>query len=275
MRAITQLFLYFLLCCFLMNCSNSQATKEKHSFTIPHVYNSDFNTTDSIEIDLIEVTQLLATNVGFMGIFKFGDSIDLNVKNDALRNIFIEKKFNDPVTENSQTGLQLIVDYDTDVYRGVPDKLHFCAYPAYLVNTSNTGKMLYGNGGHIFGLQEAMTDATDANSWKPIEMRSTMFYDEADNWQKIIQPQEFALLLFLKYEGTQKTYMRVRIKNGDEILVSNAFEGSINPLQCIPKEGSIEYQIIQEIHQGTAERDYFYGATIPEINPKVTKLINQ
>jgi hypothetical protein len=250
-----------------MNCSHQQIKTKELVFTSPTIFNNFYNGNDSIEIIKYKANKLMSVDPSFIGIYKFGDSIDITPTDDPELQDRIYENVKDTIQGNSLTGLELIVDYDTDVYSGGRENTFFNCYPVYLVNNTNSGKIIYGKDRHVFGLQEAFTNEEYGASWKPIEMKGFDFCGNG-HWTKIIQPKEFALLLFVKYDGTEKHTMRVRFKNGANILVSNTFEGMINPKQFTVEKESSTYDRLKRVEavDQNLYQEYFYGAKVPSIN---------
>ena len=96
----------------------------------------------------------------------------------------------------------------------------------YIINNTSKPKKFYSYAGYGLGIQEAQF----RYYWHPIEKDYTPS-SGMGNITDIINPNEFIILLFNKYEGEHKTNLRLRISQGDNIWVTVPFEGFINQEQ--------------------------------------------
>lgn len=63
-----------------------------------------------------------------------------------------------------------------------------------------------------------------------------------------------------KFKGDYETFLRTRIKNGDNILVSKKFKGLINKKQFLLKKGSTPKVLLNEVNKYSVV-GLFFGAT--------------
>lgn len=222
--------------------------------------NSELFERDSIKKNQFEFDYLTTTYPTFIGKFRFNDSIDINPKKrDTSLYNDTHKSIND-IKQISQSGLELIVDYQTTILHNWfndQNSTYFSHYPLYLVNSTDSDKILFGKDGHLFGIQEAQ-DKDAYNSWKPIEAKGWDFCGNG-HWSLIIKPNEFGLVLMPKYKGDYKTNLRARIKNGDNIIVSNSYKGVINKSQFKIKDSSYIQRRLNKSN-GLDAFSIFYGA---------------
>ena len=159
-------------------------------------------------------------------------------------------------TPVSYDGFELHPDYVSSVYRGY--KSHrklFCYYPLYVVNQSTSAKLFPGKDSYAFGIQEALDSS---GNWHPIEGKG---FDFCGNgyWNLPVLPKEFLVILLPKYKGSFKTKIRVRLKVGDMVYVSKAFDGSINYQQFVIEKGSY-FDHASRAERASAVQWQFYGA---------------
>jgi hypothetical protein len=130
-------------------------------------------------------------------------------------------------------GLEVFADYSSTVLQikwvmiSFPEKhIPETYFPVYVVNQTPTSKILLGTGSNVYAIQEAF----DGKTWRPIEAVQGDWCGMG-RWGLKINSDEFVTFLMRKYTGDFKTKMRVRVKVGDMIYVSNPFIGSINRSQ--------------------------------------------
>ena len=126
---------------------------------------------------------------------------------------------------------EVVADYKSSVYPGADDSrfsnVQYSFYPVYLINYGPHTKLLEMKDRRIYGIQEAL----DSNGqWRPIE-GLRMPFCIMDYKKYLIPKNMFATVLFKKYSGSYKTKIRIRIRNGEHIFVSEPFEGYINEKQ--------------------------------------------
>ena len=251
----------FLLSSYLFICCNKKDIEtEKNEFKLPVVINSELFERDSIKKYEHEVNYLTSAYPTFIGKFKFNDTIDINPKKKDTSIYKSDSAIFEDVKKISKSGLELIVDYETTVYHnwfGFESKAYLNFYPIYLVNSTNTNKIIFGKDSHVFGIQEAQ-DKENYNSWKPIEAKGWDFCGNG-HWNLVIRPKEFGLVLMPKYKGDYKTKLRARIKNGNNIIVSNSYDGVINKSQFRIKDSTYIQRRLKESN-GLDAFSLFYGA---------------
>lgn len=206
----------------LLTCSRSE--EPKRPFKLPVVIS--IQEPDSLRKFAVEhIVPNSALIIG--GPFPFMDTINLltGMPEPSIRP-FAGSNVSVPYDSLAGDGLEIYPDYASNVY--VPYRhlgsgtLH---YPVYLVNQSPNTKVLQGRDGYILAIQEAQ----DSNGiWYPIESSSLW---TCIGWRVQFDSQQFVVLLMPKYKGSFKTKLRVRLENHEQIYVSQAFEGLIDPRQ--------------------------------------------
>ena len=194
----------------------------------------------------------------FIGKSPFSDTLTMTVKG-RLHYEDSDIVFPDQIgiTDTTRTdGLELFPDYSSTIIRN-PYGLELAEYnyPVYIVNQTSGIKVISGKDSHLFGIQEAL----DSNgNWRPIEFKGHDFCGLGRYGIKLY-PNEYALLAFPKYQGNFKTKLRVRIKNGDNIYVSQPFDGTINERQFYFEK---EEYLLKDLPKYKAEiiQYQFYGA---------------
>lgn len=129
-------------------------------------------------------------------------------------------------------GFHLKTDYNTEIgYKryNEHDK-DSKVFPVYIVNESQTPKVLLAKDGWVFAIQEAKNRK---DIWQPIEEDGL---DGCGNgyWKLKIQPGEFAIFLMNKYKGEFKTQLRVKLRIGKCNYISEPYEGNISEKQFMP-----------------------------------------
>lgn len=197
----------------------------------------------------------------FVGKSKFCDTLKLSIRRDGDTLIYNEDFIDEGEIWRSDSlkadGLELFPDYKSTVSRiDHYSRKGGYFYPVYIVNQTPATKKFIGKDSYVFAIQEAL----DTNrNWRPIEGRG---FDFCGNgyWGLKIHPKEFLTILMPKYQGTFKTKIRVRIKIGDIIYVSNPFEGTINERQFyLDKEDGYHYKQLVA-NRASAIQHLFYGA---------------
>ncbi len=199
-----------------------------------------------------------------MGKYQFGDTIYVPVEMpESSQNDF---RYEGDVYRALDTfdvnGLELIPDYEQTVYLGwyFQDTIVYPYYPVYFVNPGREDKLLLGKDSYIFGIQEAK-NKFNYNSWQPIEYRGPDFCGNG-TWAVIIHPGEFYLVLMKKYDGEMRTSLRLRFRMGQNLYVTKAFDGFVNPEQFAMPDSSFPLEKMRESN-GAAAEWLFYGA-MPE-----------
>lgn len=194
----------------------------------------------------------------FIGKSPFSDTLTMTLEgrlhydeNDAIFQELIG------TTDTTCThGLELIPDYASTIVRNYyGDTSATYNYPVYLVNQTSGVKVIEVKDRHLFGIQEAL----DSNGvWRPIEFKGHDFCGRGYYGVKLY-PNEYALMAFPKYQGNFKTKLRVRIKSGDDIYVSQPFEGTINEQQFYFEKEEYLRKDLQKYKAEIIEYK-FYGA---------------
>lgn len=118
-----------------------------------------------------------------------------------------------------------------------PPFLKVIKYPVYIYNSTDSTQMIEKHDGRLVLIQEALSKD---NKWKAIEYFE---YSGCGNSYGIIPLQAKSFLMFgiNKYTGAYKTKMRVKLKTNGKIILSNEFDGYINPGQFSENKETIRY----------------------------------
>lgn len=170
---------------------------------------------------LFEARSISITYAFLQGMYSFTDTINFSERQKSfLFHPFenMEKFISADTLSND--GLELYPDYNTAVYFPSREGTHY--YPVYLVNNTHKTKKLEGYDAQVQAIQEAQ----DSNQrWHPIEAQA---FWACSYWNAKFPPQSFSLLVFPKYKGDFKTKLRVRVRNGEQVYISQAFDGWID-----------------------------------------------
>lgn len=233
-----RLFTIYLL--FLCSCNtNSEKNDTKNvGFKFPvTIQQTKF---DSLE--LWESDRINEVFPKFIGQYKFTDTV--NFDDERERRNFDEKQYRweQKVYEFdtlSSDGLQIYTDYNKTVF----SKYYYDAkkgsvfFPVYIVNETTEPKIFVAKDSYVFAIQEAV-DTSDYNSWYAIEAKGSDFCGNGVFRRKLL-PKEFIVFLMPKYSGTDTTYMRTRVKIGENTIVSKPYKGCFDKKQfTVPKEKS-------------------------------------
>lgn len=102
-----------------------------------------------------------------------------------------------------------------------------------LVNTTNSSKPFEASDSRLSIVQEALDKQ---GRWRPIEFFYSSFCGNSHH-KVFLGPKEYWSFAVPRYKGTFKTKLRFRLSQEKTNLLSNEFEGSINPGQfTAPKE---------------------------------------
>lgn len=205
----------------------------------------------------------------FIGQFKFTDSIyyygeeEKRERRTQDQYLWEQKAFTFDTL--SADGLQVFPDYESSVIykdKDVDTGAHFF-YPVYIVNETMESKVFIGKDSYVFAIQEAL-DTSDYSRWYAIEGRG---FDFCGNgyFRRKIQPGEFVMFLFPKYSGSENTLLRVRVKVGEDLIISKPFKGVINQNQFSIKKGDWYYDQLKKSKEAAANW-MFYGAAIKDID---------
>lgn len=227
---------FFLTLATLLTCNQVKTIdSERVAFKKPVVVQKPLDDT----VKYISANSMLGVNPQFIGKSGFTDTLMLGL-NEALGNYNREDLYGGlkyqyypaqkliGATDTTRTdGLELVPDYTSTIAREDYYNDTLACYPVYLVNQTPTTKAVLQKGDHLFGIQEAM----DTNGvWRPIEYKAFEYCGNGYIALKLL-PQEYIIMAFPKYQGNYKTKLRVRIKNGETIYVSQPFEGTIDKRQ--------------------------------------------
>lgn len=226
---MTRLFTIYALFIFSCNTSDKSLDEDYGDFKFPVLIQAKH---DSLE-------QWKANGINeifpeFIGQYKFNDTVIIDHERQG-RNID-EKQF---VWEHkvfdfdtlSSDGLQIYTDYNKTIisklYDGATKGNPY--FPVYVVNETTEPKVFIGKDGYVFAIQEAV-DTSDYNRWYAIEAKG---FDFCGNgyFRRKLMPKEFIVFLMPKYSGTDTTYFRTRIRNGESIMVSKPYKGVFDKRQ--------------------------------------------
>ena len=119
------------------------------------------------------------------------------------------------------------------------------AYPVYIVNNTDSNIVINKILTKLLIIQEAKDTS---HRWRPIE--HVFNQDFAFNVPYILKPKHYIITKTYKYIGEYKTEVRLKFKNGNTIIYSNPFNGSVNFAQFDyghnrTKKDSAEYFLMQ------------------------------
>jgi hypothetical protein len=198
----------------------------------------------------------------FYGKYKFADTINLDKKlyaHEAYIDDFISE-YSGPRGDDTLTtdGFQLFADYKTNIYTKYRHEKKYNNYfPVYVVNETSQTKVFIGKDSYVFGLQEAV-DTSYYDTWRPIESKGFDFCGNGYFGLKV-HPGEFVVFLVPKYEGDEKQPMRIRLKVGESIYLSQSYEGVFNRKQFNIKKDTWSHRMLKE-DKVSAIQWLFYGA---------------
>ena len=225
------LFFPFLLC---LTCT--QLVEPQRQTFVPPVIVSNYEPDSLRKFE----AQFIVPNsaILFGGVFPFTDTLNFNTwKPQPVVLPFQRPKGFIPYDSLPGDGLEIFPDYSNDVY--LDRRRNFdrgtLYYPVYVVNQSPNPKAFYGRDAYVITIQEAQDSS---GRWFPIE---SVMHWTCMTWRIQLDPQHFLMLLLPKYKGKFKTQLRLRIQNGEQIYVSKAYEGWINPQQFKLHEHSYPY----------------------------------
>lgn len=129
-------------------------------------------------------------------------------------------------------GFQIITDYTTTLYDYYGDDLTpYACFPVFIVNPTQSTKVFVAKDSYVFAIQEAMDPHNE--QWYPIEF---LPYDFCGNgyYGIKVHPKEFVMIVAPKFQGDTKGMLRIRLKIGEDIYVSQPYEGYFNSGQFVP-----------------------------------------
>lgn len=265
-KVIINLFLVFIL----LACENQVNSNFSSKFTQPELIEPEYP--DYVKKVYHKKDYLSVSFPEFVGKYSFKKQINVNKKdNECLANIPESdkckiKKFDHINVDDSigVNGLEVQVDYNTTVFYNSKlenDSLIYAHFPVYIINNTASDKLFFGKENRIFGNQEAMRNNY---IWYPIEGNAPEFSAKG-MWAIKIHPKEFMLILMKKYKGDFNTKMRVRIKNGKSIMVSNPFIGRFNKKQFEINKESFYYGKFENKSPGYNTTFFYFNGKDPYI----------
>lgn len=260
--AISQLLL-------LMVSVASCAEQRKPAVPITIFHNPVVLQTSTIDtVEFVKAEHLTDAYPRFIGKSKFCDTLEIPFQgklDDMPDEDFVDDGAVWRVDSFTSDGFELFTDYQSTVAytRHFQDNGQYY-YPIYVVNNTPRTKYFIGKDSYVFAIQEAV----DTNGyWHPIEGRGLDFCGNG-YWGLKIHPKEFLIFMMPKYEGDFQTKIRVRIKIGDMVYISESFQGTINEKQFyFNKNYDYHYEKLVE-SQTSAIQHLFYGAVPKEVLDK-------
>jgi hypothetical protein len=242
---------------FLFSCNTSDKTHDKKvdCFKFPILINqTKFDSLEQWKAD--GINEIFPD---FVGQYKFTDTVNFDIERQQ-RNIDEQQyRWEQNVYEFdtlSSDGLQIFTDYDKTIvstlYYGATKGSTF--FPVYVVNETTEPKIFVAKDSYVFAIQEAV-DTSSYNSWYAIEARG---FDFCGNgyFRRKLMPKEFIVFLMPKYSGTDTTYLRTRIKNGESVIISKPYKGTFNPKQFAVTKDNLWAKDLK----GMNYKWMFYGA---------------
>jgi len=212
---------------FMACMESSEPTLERIPFKIPFLLCSSIP--DSINNELFKREFMTGGGPYVAGKFNFQDTVDIS--NKSINELGSEKRMFDNSWRTNDSldvnGFEVIPDYHQTIYY-IPssDTSNLGVYPVFIVNSTMSRKVFLGSDWNACGIQEAV-NKENYSVWRAIECNGGDLFGD-DTWSVIVNPQEFIVLLFPKYEGNYETDLRVRIRNGESVYVSKGFKGRID-----------------------------------------------
>lgn len=239
-----------LLCAGLAACTAElpKAPKKATPVLLQEVYDEKVVFANSTALNDVEFR--------YIGKYRLADTIDLDKWQDEESYTVSPLHYDSFSTD----GLAVFVDYNTNLYQKIDtDEGTQLAYhfPVYIFNPSRETKILPTKHGKVDGIQEAI-DTSDNNTWRPIDCKYWQFCG-CGNYGIKIQPLECVILAVPKYQGNRKGDMRLRLKIGKQVYISQTFTGTYNQEQFdVKKNRGLAY----ELASNPNEMQYrFLGAT--------------
>jgi hypothetical protein len=237
-------------------CKNEKGRRE--TFLRPTVLLYDSSFKDSVSYFNADCIEDASTF--FISKFKFSDSVRIDNEGEATQFMGNDMVNGDSAflrnlrDSISSDGLQVIPDYSVSIPVNLTSIFrNGMYYPVYVVNETNSDKLFTVRDRYVAAIQEAKDSGT---TWRPVESRKFDFLGGGKRWALVLHPNEFALFLTAKFEGTYKTTMRIRMKIGDVIYLSKAFEGSINEKQFHLTPGSYQYNEYKRDKSGSITKRF-------------------
>lgn len=101
------------------------------------------------------------------------------------------------------------------------------AIPVFIHNPTKDTLLLDQQDGRVIMIQEAKDEN---GQWKPIEFWRYSWCGNSYG-AEVLLPNTVAIVKIFKYEGDFETEIRLKLKNGNDIIYSDSFKGKINKSQ--------------------------------------------
>jgi hypothetical protein len=239
------LLLALFFCCISGSAEKKEAQAVRSEFRLPVLVHKTFPKWAGF----LHPEYLSEMKSVYIGKFKWTDSLIVSADLFEYRSISGEDQlfqYEDVMDRGylETDGLQLFPDYASSVaytpeYSGYgEDDGPMLYYPLYVVNETARNKYYKYDSYRGFPIQEAIEISNNERvHWRPMESTKRI---GCGNWEQTIRirPGEFLLFLLPKYYGDIPTSLRVRMKNGPNILVSDAFLGYVRNSQLNIEKGS-------------------------------------
>lgn len=227
-------------------------------FTIPQVFQSDIPP----ELEAHNISYIKPNFPHFLGIYPFAEAIPIYPWELWITDEQYSFHEQDSFPYYDGGGLQIIIAPHIKLAEHIKQRLNNNSFfPVFLVNETKDIKALQGKDSYVFAIQEAK----DSNGiWRPIEQRGFDFCGNG-RWGMKIKPQEFALFLMPKYQGSYETELRVRFVNNKQVIFSSSYTGKINYQQFLFPKNSLRKDQFKE-NPWTVINWYFFGAIPLEFN---------
>lgn len=151
---------------------------------------------------------------------------ELNMLREPFGHIFETPVVEDYDFRTANEKLRDSIEYEIKVKFSEHSKIYYRAYPIYIINTSYSVHNINLKGNEMYLVVEALNESRE---WKAITM-TTAGNCIPDNILSI-HPQHYALGKTLKFHGSFKTQLRIKMAVGSEIIYSDPFKGFINKNQ--------------------------------------------
>lgn len=208
-------------------------------FKVPVIYD-----TSGIFVEDSGYTELTYSSVFTHGLFPFSDTVEFS---DAALDYLYENMITDDsrhfwdYDDRYGSGLKVIVD--PKAWIPYPKRDYGLSQPVYIVNETSKPIIL-----DAYFESHMLTEAKDENGyWFPIEINGVIGCGNGRYPTKIC-PQEVLVVGMKKHSGSFKTELRIRLKSGAQMIVSDPFPGGIDPNQFnISKEMKDRFGLGNEI----------------------------
>jgi len=259
---------FCLILIFFSGCSGNKTKVDiPGNFSLPRVFQYDNSIKDSLSY--IKSDCIIDASTFFIQKFKFGDTVEINNRGmkemtDLGSDLIVGdslslRRLRDSLTSD---GLEVIPDYKMSIPINWPSISNGYYYPIYVVNETSSDKLFTARDRYVSAIQEAKDKQGE---WRPVESKRFDFTGNG-RWALVIHPNEFALFITAKYEGTFKTLMRVRMRIGDVTYLSKAFEGSVNEKQFLLKPDSYQYNEFKKDKSISITRRFLGATPLEESN---------